>query len=564
MFKQIKRLNLKLIPRHLKVKLLVVIVLCGFASLASSLGIVMLGPMARLVIKDGAANNIWEQFFTFILEGSTRDQKVFFMGGIFLTLAFLKFILLNLYSYWTANLIYSFREYYTAQAFERYIYATMDYVDKTKMGTLLSNIFNQPALASDCVNIGVQFLRVIVNLSVAVILLFLTDYKISLLVFSFVGVLFLLISKAKSIFREIGKGIVKVAQDISAVGTEALSSFRYVKLYQLEDKKIESFNNIAKKQKEIYQKNYFYQLLPSNSYELVFALSGVAFLLVYHYWVGSITAIIPSLIVLAGLVMKVFSDVFSLSEKLYNVYMLIPALEITLDQAEEKVDREDTKKGEVFSFLNKDIQVKNLSYAYPNGDYVFKNLNMAIPHGKITAIIGESGCGKSTLMDLLTGVRTTYQGNIFVNGVELKNLNLTSFRKKIGFVPQRSYLFDDSIWGNITISDEKDEARLYEASQLAHAHQFVQGLEKGYDTEIQNSTGLSGGQMQRICIARALYREPEIFIFDEATSALDEKTSKIIDENLKTTLKGKTVILITHRETTLKYADNIINLSELK
>lgn len=216
--------------------------------------------------------------------------------------------------------------------------------------------------------------------------------------------------------------------------------------------------------------------------------------------------------------------------------------------------------------IEKGIHFKNVSFQYegPHSPYVLKNIDLSIPDGKVTAIVGASGSGKTTLMKLLLKFYDPVSGEILFNELNVKDISPLDLRKNCGVVMQDGFIFSDTIERNITTGDECiDYERLKRAIEIANIQSYIEKLPLGVNTKIGASgKGISGGQKQRILIARAVYKNPHFILFDEATSALDAENEKIIHNHLQNFFKGKTVIIIAHRLSTVKSADQIIVLKD--
>jgi ATP-binding cassette subfamily B protein len=215
---------------------------------------------------------------------------------------------------------------------------------------------------------------------------------------------------------------------------------------------------------------------------------------------------------------------------------------------------------------NKNIQITDLSFQYegPRSAYALKNTNLLIEENKITSIVGVSGSGKTTLLKMLLGFYQPVTGGITIGETDLSRISLKLWREKVGAVMQDGFLFPDTIAGNIAPGSEPiDEDRLIMASETANVGGFIESLPLGFNTKIgANGHGLSEGQKQRLLIARVIYKNPEILIFDEATNSLDANTEKVIVENLSDFFKGKTVIIVAHRLSTVRNADKIVVLDK--
>jgi ATP-binding cassette subfamily B protein len=208
-----------------------------------------------------------------------------------------------------------------------------------------------------------------------------------------------------------------------------------------------------------------------------------------------------------------------------------------------------------------DIQFQDIQFRYkPSSPLLLNHLNLTIPHGEFVAIVGSSGSGKSTLTKLLARLYAPEQGRILVDGIDISKVELYSLRRQIGIVPQDTVLFDGSIEANITLTNpEASGEEMVDAARIAAAHDFIMDLPAGYSTEVgERGSSLSGGQRQRIAIARTVLQKPRLLIMDEATSALDYQTERVVSENLMRTLRGCTVLFITHRLSSIVQADRIV------
>ena len=238
-----------------------------------------------------------------------------------------------------------------------------------------------------------------------------------------------------------------------------------------------------------------------------------------------------------------------------------------LGEIHDKEDEENAEEQYASEIPHEDIEVKDLSFRYVGSDtYVFEHLNLSIPYQKTTAIVGASGSGKTTLLKLLMKFYEPQEGELRIGNTPLKNVSPRFWRDHCGVVMQEGYVFNDTIANNIAVGEDYiDKQKLRKAVDIANIKEFIEGLPLSYNTKIGNEgIGVSGGQKQRLFIARAVYKSPEYIFFDEATSALDANNEKVIMENLEQFFKGKTAIVIAHRLSTVKHADKIIVLDKGK
>ena len=239
-------------------------------------------------------------------------------------------------------------------------------------------------------------------------------------------------------------------------------------------------------------------------------------------------------------------------------------------RAEVKI-QEKEKPIHIDSFEH-EIEFRHVSFAYADGKddkgntklhWVLKDINLVIPKGKTIALVGQSGSGKSTLLDLIPRYYDVQEGEILIDGINIKDLGVHDLRQLIGNVNQEAILFNDSFKNNISFGVNATDEAIVEAAKIANAHEFILGSENGYDTNIGDRGGrLSGGQRQRVSIARAILKNPPILILDEATSALDTESERLVQDALYKLMKTRTTIAVAHRLSTIKNSDEICVLHE--
>ena len=228
----------------------------------------------------------------------------------------------------------------------------------------------------------------------------------------------------------------------------------------------------------------------------------------------------------------------------------------------ENTIRESARPRPIHSFEHQ-IEFRNVSFRYGE-QWVLKDINLTIPKGKTIAIVGQSGSGKSTLVDLIPRYYDVQEGEVLIDGINVKSLGLNDLRQLIGNVNQEAILFNDSFRNNIAFGvDNATQEQIEEASRIANAYDFITASEQGFDTSIGDRGGrLSGGQRQRVSIARAILKNPPILILDEATSALDTESERLVQDALERLMKTRTTVAIAHRLSTIKNADEICVLHE--
>ena len=268
----------------------------------------------------------------------------------------------------------------------------------------------------------------------------------------------------------------------------------------------------------------------------------------------------PSLfLVYMGLAYQILTPAKAISKASYGVKRGNAAAERVMEILQTESPLKDLPNATTKTSFDDVIELKGIQFKYED-EYVLKNFSISVPKGKTVALVGQSGSGKSTIANLVTRFYDVNEGQIEIDGTNIKTLTKHSLRNLMGLVTQDSILFNDSIKNNILLGKEDaTDAEVIKALEIANAWEFVKDLPKGIDTNIGDSGNkLSGGQKQRLSIARAVLKNPPIMILDEATSALDTESERLVQVALENMMKNRTSIVIAHRLSTIQNADEII------
>ncbi len=271
----------------------------------------------------------------------------------------------------------------------------------------------------------------------------------------------------------------------------------------------------------------------------------------------------PSFIFYLVMLYSLINPLKEFSRASYNIPKGLASMERIDKILLAENNMQESKQPVRLEMLRDKIEYKNISFKYEN-QWVLKHIDLTIEKGKTVALVGQSGSGKSTLVDLLPRYYDVQEGEVLIDGVNIKDVTLLDLRALMGNVNQEAILFNDTFFNNISFGVENATMeQVIEAAKIANAHDFILASEKGYDTMIGDRGGkLSGGQRQRISIARAILKNPPILILDEATSALDTESEKMVQEALENLMKNRTTIAIAHRLSTIRNADEICVLHE--
>ena len=362
------------------------------------------------------------------------------------------------------------------------------------------------------------------------------------------------------------KRFSEISQEQSKV-IELINGMQEIKLHNAEKQKRWGWEYVQARLFRVSTKGLILEQTQSSGSQIINELKNIFILIL------SAKLVIDGTITL-GMMMAISSIVGSLNGPISQLIGFVRELQdakISLARLSEIHEKEDEIQQEINQTNdvpnNKDITIKDVSFRYLGSDIsVLDNLSLTIPANKITAIVGTSGSGKTTLMKLLLKFYEPQNGEISIGNAQLKNISQKAWRNNIGAVMQEGFIFNDTIANNIAIGvDSIDKERLVYAADVANIKEYVSGLPLGYNTKIgSEGVGMSTGQKQRLLIARAVYKNPEMLFFDEATSALDANNEKEIMEKLDIFFKDKTVVVIAHRLSTVMNADQIVVLEKGK
>lgn len=312
------------------------------------------------------------------------------------------------------------------------------------------------------------------------------------------------------------------------------------------------------------------QQLPKILFELAFMVSIAFFFLSLHYLKLDLISLLPTVSLFIASSFKIIPSINKIINCNLNIKASIPSLELINLEVKKSENLKVVQNNTNFNKLDfsKNIVFKDVNFSYSDSKKTsIEQINIEIKKGSQIGIIGESGAGKTTLVDMLTGLICPDSGQIFCDGKDIQK-NLYSWQLKIGYIPQNVFLSDNTIEKNITLDDSKEILNIEKLNKVileAELGMMIENLPNKTNTKIgQDGAKLSGGQRQRIGIARALYHDPEILILDESTSSLDEHTEKNIMETIKKLKGKKTVIIISHRKSTVKDCDKIFEISNGK
>lgn len=357
--------------------------------------------------------------------------------------------------------------------------------------------------------------------------------------------------------------VLHLAGEVNAHIVETLSGIRLIKASAAEEHERARFRTLTGDYFGTFVRTERLRALAAPLTEMLAAVGTVVLL-----WYGVRLVLISS-----ELTPEAFVTFVALSTKLYapiKYLSKLPAIvqpglaggERVFEFLDAPVEIRDHTGARQFPGLSKEIRLEGVGFAYRPGNPVLQEVDLVVPRGSVVALVGPSGAGKSTLVDLIARFHDPTEGRIMVDGVDMREFTLSSFRASLAVVSQETVLFHDTVRANIAYGrPDVSTADVEHAARAAYAHEFVRELPRGYETVVgEHGTGLSGGQRQRLAIARAILRDSPILILDEATSALDTEAERLLQAAIGHLLVGRTVFVIAHRFSTVQRADQIVVL----
>ena len=345
---------------------------------------------------------------------------------------------------------------------------------------------------------------------------------------------------------------------------ETLGGLRIIKAFCAEDKMNKRFDGINSEYRDSIQRVNIRQQMAHPMSEFLGTV-----LIIIVLWVGGILVLDqqilsgPTFIYYLVMLYSIINPLKDFSKASYNIPKGLASMErVDKILKAENTIKEPANPKHIASFEHQ-IEFRHVSFRYGE-QWILKDINLVIEKGKTVALVGQSGSGKSTLVDLIPRYYDVQEGEVLIDGINVKDLGIHDLRQLIGNVNQEAILFNDSFYGNITFGvDSATREQVEQAAHIANAHDFIMQTEHGYDTNIGDRGGrLSGGQRQRVSIARAILKNPPILILDEATSALDTESERLVQDALERLMKTRTTVAIAHRLSTIKNADEICVLHE--
>lgn len=500
-------------------------------------------------------------------EGS-KMSDILSQGGYMLLCALGSLISAFIVGYLTSYISATFSQKTRKTLFTKVQSFSMEEIKKFKTSSLITRTTNDITNIQMFISMGLQMLiKAPITAVWAILKILGKNYRWSIATGVAVVVMLSVIGTLMLIVLPRFKIVQKLIDNINDKTRENLTGVRVIRAFNAEKYQEDRFEDANQK---LTNTQMFNQRMMSIMSPTMYLIMNLLPLFIYVIGAGLINSagmfdrlnLFSDMVVFSSYAMQVIMAFLMLA----MIFVMYPRASVSVERIMEVIDtKTKITDGEFLgnTKLMGEVEFKNVSFKYPDADeYVLKNISFKAKKGDTLALIGSTGSGKSTIVNLIMRFYDVTEGEILIDGKNIKEYKLETLYKKIGYVPQRAVMFNGSVKYNISYGDKKvSEKDMKNAARVAQASEFIDKMPKGYDANVSSGgTNISGGQKQRLAIARAVAKDPEIFVFDDSFSALDYKTDYTLRKELKKNAKDKTNIIVAQRIGTILNADEIIVL----
>jgi ATP-binding cassette subfamily B protein len=539
------------------------IVLLLLTGVLDSLSVITIAPVVDLLVNTDMKN----------ISSITRYVvKVLEHMGITVTLGglFLIFALFNVtkgFAYVVSRYIILRTKYAVLRnimlgTFEDFFRARWYFFSSNKEGVLLNTFLRETNVVGDAFGAMATFFANIIQCILFLSVPFFISWKVSSISIVSAIIFALPFTLLGKMNYRLGKLNTSTDNKISSVISESLGLAKVIMGFGNQSYSLRSLAKAFDDHSRVTIKSQILAVVVGQFYQPF----GILVLIIAFYSGRHFQVPLSETVVILFSFMRILPLIGSLSMDKNSLNNFFPSYEQIMNLRKNAGQLRQTSGSRIFTKFQKEIAIKDLHFSYPNNQHILANINITVPKGRMVAFVGESGSGKSTLVDMVMGFNEPNAGLLMIDGVPIQEYDVNAYRKRIGYVSQDTILFNMSIRDNLLWANDKaTEEDIKDACLKANATEFIESFPEGYDTIVGNrGVRLSGGQVQRIAIARAILRNPELLILDEATSSLDSASEKLIQQAIDTISRQTTTIVIAHRLSTIVNADYIYVLKNGK
>lgn len=498
----------------------------------------------------------WQKELVRVLENLTAGERILSVVTFLLTLQIMRELFLFVAERYSIKIRTTFEYSIRQSTYNKVLTMSMDRMGSFSSGDVHSLINSYPRSAAGFVFSFLSGFPTITMLVVYVVMMFSVDWRLLLLVMGFSAIIMLFMRLAYRLQVNYGRSMREGLVRTGTKANEIILGLDVVRSFSQEQRALNGYLEIVREYLTANRKSaYLNALLGPLQRSVSFVLAMLSMTGYYFFFEVDEGFFFTTLVLFIFILSRLNGPLTALNMQRSGLAQLYPTIVNLLTFLDEK---EEQKGGENISSVGQ-IKFENIAFSY-NKKCVLDNVSFQINQGDLIGIVGPSGAGKTTLINVLSAIVKPQQGGVFIDGKNLKDINLKDWRNLVSIVSQRPFLFETTVRENIRYGKpDANEEEILEAARLANVAEFVDKLPDGYDTFIgENGKSLSGGQIQRLAIARALLVKPQVLILDEATSAQDTYSEGVIKDTLKRLRGSITCLVIAHRLSTIVEADNIV------
>ena len=505
-------------------------------------------------------------------EGS-KMSEILQQGGMMILCAFISLICNIVVGFFASRVASSFSATLRKNIFEKVENMGVAEVKKFSTSSLITRTTNDVMQVEMLIGMGLQAMVKAPVMAISAIFKILNKgFEWSILTACCVSVLLSVVATLMIIVLPRFEKVQKLIDKINSVTRENLSGIRVIRAFNAEEYQTSKFKDVNDDLTgmQLFNQRCFAVLNPMMTlvhHALVLGIYIIGAVLITNAGMSNKVTLFSNMVVFSSYGMHVIMSFLVLS----FIFMMIPRAQISAKRINEVLDEEISVKEGKFKGKTKEVgtvEFKNVSFKYPDADeYILKNISFKVNKGETIAFIGSTGSGKSTLINLVPRFYDVTDGEVLIDGINVKEYTTEALNNRLGYVPQKAVMFTGTVEENISYGDNGKGKisldKVKKAIEVAQGKDFVEKMEDGYKANIaRGGTNISGGQKQRLAIARAIARDPEIYIFDDSFSALDYKTDAILRKELKKYTKDATCMIVAQRIGTIIHADKIVVLDE--
>lgn len=540
--------------------LVILLILGILLGLMETFQIVLLYPIMNATIDfQGSGIAIFEPFYTFV-RGLVDLPDIVLFSLLFIVLVFLTYVLSLVYRYISLDLTKKVIIKTKRTIFDQLIRNDYQYYVDNKRGDIIYNVVTAPAEVRHFLETATSmFSDGVIVFTILFTLFFISVNAVILLLFG--GLLFIFVVRiiGKKFSFRLGRLQMRSMRSENEVISSYVTGLRQIRSVCGDPYWKNKYNTALDEYWDKFIRLSFFRNLPAATLQFLFFV-GIAVLVIsfYYLYQERFLYIIPIMGTFVFSAMKVIPRMSSLSNQYMEIMDQWPNLESIFQFLNDTRYHMIKNGARVFGTLDADIRFDRVAFSYFQNQKLLENIDLVILHNKVTALVGHSGSGKSTLVSLLLRYYDVNAGRILINGYDLRDYDKESFLRKVGYVSQDTFIYNSTIRENISFGGDYADNEIVDAAKKANIHDFIVSLPSGYASIVgDQGIKLSGGEKQRIAIARALLRKPELLVLDEATSNLDNESEAIVQNSINRVSQDITTFIIAHRLSTIRKADII-------